>query len=554
MRKLIIGWLLVIGIVSVGRACEHCAALAVGNVVPAKVKYFGLKDVRLLDSPFKNAMDRNAAWMLEMDMDRLLSNFLKNAGLEPKGESYGSWESMGIAGHTLGHYLSAVAQQYASTGDERFKQRVDYIVHELDSCQQYFVNGFIGGMPGGDRVFKQVKKGIIRSAGFDLNGLWVPWYNEHKTMMGLNDAYLLAGNETAKKVLVNLADYLVDVLAGLTDEQVQTMLNCEFGGMNEAFAQVYALTGDKKYLDASYRFYHRRLMEPLAEGKDILPGLHSNTQIPKIIGSARQYELTGNLKDERIAEFFWTTMVNHHSYANGGNSSGEYLSTPDKLNDRLTHSTCETCNTYNMLKLSRHLYEWTGDPKYLDFYEKALYNHILASQHPETGMTCYFVPLAMGTRKDFCDKYNSFTCCMGSGFENHSKYGGAIYSHGSDDRSLFVNLYIPSVLTWKEKGLKVRLETVYPENGRVTLKVVEGERQPLALNLRYPVWAGEGIVVKVNGTKQKITSKPGSFVTLERKWKAGDRIELNIPMNLYTKEMPDNPRCTGFCFTRQTGM
>ena len=248
MRKLIIGWLLVIGIVSVGRACEHCAALAVGNVVPAKVKYFGLKDVRLLDSPFKNAMDRNAAWMLEMDMDRLLSNFLKNAGLEPKGESYGSWESMGIAGHTLGHYLSAVAQQYASTGDERFKQRVDYIVHELDSCQQYFVNGFIGGMPGGDRVFKQVKKGIIRSAGFDLNGLWVPWYNEHKTMMGLNDAYLLAGNKTAKKVLVNLADYLVDVLAGLTDEQVQTMLNCEFGGMNEAFAQVYALTGDKKYL------------------------------------------------------------------------------------------------------------------------------------------------------------------------------------------------------------------------------------------------------------------------------------------------------------------
>ena len=194
--------------------------------------------------------------------------------------------------------------------------------------------------------------------------------------------------------------------------------------MNEALAQVYALIGDKKYLDASYRFYHRRLMEPLAEGKDILPGLHSNTQIPKIIGSARQYELTGNLKDERIAEFFWTTMVNHHSYANGGNSSGEYLSTPDKLNDRLTHSTCETCNTYNMLKLSQHLYEWTGDPKYLDFYEKALYNHILASQHPETGMTCYFVPLAMGTRKDFCDKYNSFTCCMGSGFENHSKYGG----------------------------------------------------------------------------------------------------------------------------------
>lgn len=331
-NKLVLTFLLAAGVVSGSLACEHCANLVqVKNVVPAKVNYFSLKDVWLLDSPFKHAMELNNEWMMELDMDRLLSNFRKNAGLVPKAESYGSWEAMGIAGHTLGHYLTALSQQYASTGDEECKRRVDYIVSELDSCQANFVNGFIGGMPGGDKVFKEVKKGIIRSKGFDLNGIWVPWYNEHKTMMGLNDAYLLAGNETAKKVLVNLSDYLVDVIAGLSKEQMQEMLNCEYGGMNEAFAQVYALTGDKKYLDASYAFYQDKLQDKLAEGVDVLPGLHSNTQIPKIIGSARQYELTGNERDEQIARFFWQTVVHSHSYANGGNSMGEYLSTPKKL-------------------------------------------------------------------------------------------------------------------------------------------------------------------------------------------------------------------------------
>ena len=510
------------------------------EVIQAKVKYFDLQDVRLLDSPFKNAMDLNAAWMLEMDLDRLLSNFLTNAGLKPKAEPYGSWEAMGIAGHTLGHYLGAVSQQYASTGDLRFKVKVDYIVNILDSCQKNFVNGFIGGMPGGDKVFKEVKSGIIRSAGFDLNGIWVPWYNEHKTMMGLNDAYLLTGNSKALSVLVKLSDYLIDAIAPLSDEQMQQMLNCEFGGMNEAFAQVYALTGDKKYLDASYRFYHKRIMDKLAEGVDVLPGLHSNTQIPKIIGSALQYELTGNDRDRKIADYFWYTMVHNHSYANGGNSSGEYLSTAGKLNDRLTHSTCETCNTYNMLKLSQYLFEWTANAEYADYYEKALYNHILSSQHPQTGMTCYFVPLAMGTQKEFCDKFNSFTCCMGSGFENHSKYGRAIYAYGTDDASLYLNLYIPSVLDWKSKKTQIRMETAYPENGKVTLTINSDSPVPYTINVRYPAWATNGMALKVNGLHQKIAAMPGSFAGIKRTWKNGDKIEIIIPMSLHTEAIPDN--------------
>ncbi len=512
----------------------------VKDVISPKTKYFSIQDVRLLDSPFLHAMNQNEQWMKELDLDRLLSNFRKNANLKPKAEPYGSWESMGIAGHTLGHLLTAMSQHYAATGDEIFKAKIDYVVNELDFCQINFVNGFIGGMPGGDKVFKEVKKGIIRSMGFDLNGIWVPWYNEHKTMMGLNDAYLLAGNETAKKVLINLSDYLADVIAPLSEEQMQTMLNCEYGGMNEAFAQVYALTGDKKYLDASYAFYHKRLQDKLAEGVDVLQGLHSNTQIPKLVGSARQYELTGNHRDEEIARFSWETIVHHHSYANGGNSMGEYLSVPDKLSDRLGSNTCETCNTYNMLKLTGHLYEWTNDVQYLDYYERALYNHILASQHPETGNVCYFLSLGMGTHKGFGSRHNNFSCCMGSGFENHSKYGGAIYSYVPGEEMMNINLYIPSVLTWKEKSLKLRMTTDYPEHGKVMIKLEETSKQPLTINLRRPAWATGDVTIRINGSKQKVESIPGSFISLHRKWKKNDVIELVLPMPLYTVSMPDN--------------
>lgn len=539
-RKIILSILIIAIVVQTDLACETCKGMQVKNAVTAKTIYFGIGDVRLLESPFEHAMILNAEWMLELDMDKLLSNFRTNAGLRAKATPYGSWESMGIAGHTLGHYLTAASQHYAATDDERFKERVDYIINELDSCRIKFVNGFIGGMPGGDKVFKEVKKGIIRSKGFDLNGIWVPWYNEHKTMMGLCDAYLLTGNEKAKHILIDLADYLADCISTLNDEQIQTMLDCEYGGMNEAFAQVYALTGDKKYLDASYLFYHKKIQDKLAQGIDALQGLHSNTQIPKLIGSARQYELTGNERDHKIALFSWETLVHHHSYANGGNNMGEYLSVPDKLSERLGSNTCETCNTYNMLKLTQHLYEWTNDPQYLDYYERALYNHILSSQHPVEGGVCYFLSLGMGSKKGFGSKHNNFSCCMGSGFENHSKYGGAIYSYVTDKDAININLYIPSILTWKKKGVRLKMETAYPEKGKILLTLEESNAQTYEINLRYPKWATTGVTVRVNGRKQLIETAPGSFIGLNRKWKKGDRIEIDLPMSLYTVAMPDN--------------
>lgn len=512
------------------------------DVVHKTVKYFELKDVRLLDSPFKQAMQLNADWLLELQDTRLASDFYKNAGLTPPAEPYGGWETSGISGHTLGHVLTAFAQQYVATGDQRFKVKGDSLVDMLAVCQDKLGNGFIGGMPGGNKIFEEVKKGEIRSAGFDLNGLWSPWYNIHKTMMGLADMYELTGNKKALDVLVKFSNYLAGVIEPLSDEQMQEMMNCEFGGMNEAFAQVYSFTGNKRFLDAGKKFYHKRVMDGLAEGKDVLPGLHSNTQIPKIIGEARLYELTGDQKDRNIAEYFWNDMTKHHSYANGGNSSGEYLSTGDELNNKLTTSTCETCNTYNMLKLTKHLFEWTGDESYLDYYERALYNHILASQNHETGMTCYFVPLAMGTHKDYSDKDNTFTCCMGTGFENHSKYGGAIYSYSNDKAdNLFVNLYIPSVLTWSQRGTKLTLNTLYPQEGTATLTIEAKKAQSYTINLRYPFWAEKRITVKVNGKVwDTATAKPASFIAINRTWKNGDKIEVEIPMTLRTESMPDN--------------
>ncbi|MDR0766700.1 MAG: glycoside hydrolase family 127 protein [Odoribacteraceae bacterium] len=513
--------------------------IVVADAIPVALKYFTLHDVRLLDSPFKTAEEMNAAWLLELEPDRLLSSFRRNAGLPPKAPPYGSWESSGLDGHTAGHVLTAAAQHYAATGDERFRKLLEYMVHELDTCQVAFVNGFIGGLPGGDRVFKQLHKGIIRSSGFDLNGLWSPWYNIHKTVAGLLDVYLLTGNEKAKDVLVNLADYLAGSISTLSNEQMQLMMNCEFGGMNDAFAGIHAITGDNKYLEAANAFYHERLMNPLAEGRDILPGLHANTQIPKIIGSARLHELTGDERHARVARFFWERVVHHHSYANGGNSSAEYLAEPDKLNDRLTNSTCETCNTYNMLKLTRHLHEWSGDPAYADYHERALYNHILASRHPATGMTSYFVPLAMGGHKTFSDKFNTFTCCMGTGFENHSKYGASIYARAPANDALFVNLYIPSTLSWRDRAMTFRLETAYPDSDRVTLRVTAGARQSFTLNLRYPAWA-TSMTVKVNGVTRKINATPGSYVALQGNWKRGDRVDIHIPMPLHEQAMPDN--------------
>lgn len=321
-----------------------------------KAYAFNLKDVRLLNSPFKEAMERDAAYMLTLEPDRFLHRFRENAGLKPKGELYGGWESKGVSGFTLGHYISALAMQYAATGDKRFKERTDYIIDELALCQQRRKTGYVGGIPEEDRIWKEVAAGDIRTQGFDLNGGWVPLYTVHKLMAGLADAYLHTDNEKAKTVVTKMADWAYDLTKSLSKEQMEKLMFCEHGGMNDVLANIYAITGNKKYLDLSYRFNHHQVLDPLARKEDQLKGKHANTQIPKVIGSAVQYQLTGDQQNETIAEFFWQTVTDNHSYVIGGNSDFEHFGEPGKLSDRLSTNTTETCNTYNMLKLTRHFF------------------------------------------------------------------------------------------------------------------------------------------------------------------------------------------------------
>jgi uncharacterized protein len=501
-----------------------------------------LGEVRLLNSPFRHAMDLDSGYLLSLSADRLLHRFYENAHLQPKAPVYGGWESDGLSGHTLGHYLSACSMMYAATGSHEFASRVHYIVQELRICQQARGTGYVGAIPKEDTMWAQVARGDIHSSGFDLNGGWSPWYTVHKLLAGLMDAYLYTHDTLALQVASRLGDWTATELSALSPDQIQKMLGCEFGGMNEAMANLYALTGKSLYLRVAGDFYHKAVLDPLSQNKDILAGKHSNTQIPKIIGSARLYELGGGSVDAAIALNFWHIVVDHHSYVTGGNSDHEYLGQADHLNDYLSESTTESCNTYNMLKLTRHLFSWNPDGRLGDYYERALYNHILASQNPTNAMMCYFLPLRMGTEKQFSDSTETFTCCVGSGMENHSKYGEGIYYEGVDS-SLYVNLYIPSVLHFRTQGITLVQQTRYPYGDTVNFTIGdEGTRggARFAMRFRQPAWVGSGMQVSVNGRAIEVSLDHG-FAVVTRTWHKGDRVKVVLPMHLYTEALPDNP-------------
>ncbi len=516
------------------------SAYKIKNKVPAKAVFFPLNDVRLLAGPFKHAMDKDAEYLLSLEPDRFLHRFRLNAGLQPKGAIYGGWESQGVSGHSLGHYLSACSMMYAASGDKRFKQKTDYIVEELDECQQARKTGYVGAIPREDSIFNEVAAGDIRSQGFDLNGGWVPWYTIHKMLAGLVDAYTYADNKKALQIATKFADWTSDKFKNLSEEQFQKMLDCEHGGMNEVLANIYALTDNRKYLALSYRFDHKKILDSLSKSINILPGKHANTQIPKVIGAARQYELTGDIKEKKTAQYFWQQVTGHHSYVTGGNSNFEHFNKPGELSNNLSDNTTETCNSYNMLKLTRHLFALNTEATYMDYYERILYNHILASINPDNGMTCYYVPLIAGGIKTYSTPTESFWCCTGSGMENHTKYGESIYAKGSDG-SLYVNLFIPSKLNWKQRNLQIVMETNLPKTGNVSLKVEGiGKAASIPVHIRYPNWATNGITVTVNGKAVNVSQKAGAYYTINRRWKAGDKINITMPMNVYVEAMPDN--------------
>lgn len=512
------------------------------------VSYFALEKVQLTSSPFYNAMQTDKNYLLQMDADRLLAPYLKEAGLTPKADNYPNWENTGLDGHVGGHYISALALMYASTGDAEILKKLDYMINELERCQKANGNGYISGVPDGKKIWNEIQQGNIREGVFGLNDRWVPLYNIHKTFSGLRDAYLYAHNAKGKNMLIQLTDWMINITANLSDAQIQQMLTSEHGGLNEVFADVYAITGDKKYLDLGKKFSHRIILDPLLKHEDKLTGIHANTQIPKVIGFKRIADLDHNKQWSDAADFFWHNVTEKRSVAIGGNSISEHFNPVDDFSNMVKSvEGPETCNTYNMLKLTKDLYGTLPQASYMDYYERALYNHILSSQHSDKGGFVYFTPMRPGHYRVYSQPQTSFWCCVGSGMENHAKYGEMIYAHTGND--LYVNLFIPSKLTWDEKKVVVLQENNFPQEQDTKISINPAKKTVFALKLRCPEWTDKAAVkVLVNGKEVANTADAAGYITINRKWKKGDVVLLRLPMHLDAEQMPDKSDYYAFTY------
>lgn len=541
MKKLF-GLLLISMAVAVGMQAQslfpgQCVRLReIEDAVPMKAEAFDLHDVRLLPGRFMENMQRDSAWMMSVSAERLLHSFRTTAGVWAGLEGgymtvkkLGGWESLDceLRGHTTGHMLSASALMYASTGNECFKAKGDSLVNGLAEVQKAHGNGYLSAYPEGliDRNIKGSR-------------VWAPWYTLHKILSGLIDQYVYTGNALALDVAEGMASWAYDKLNQLDEDTRRLMLRNEFGGMPEAFWNLYSLTAEPKHRFLAEWFYHNDVVDPLHEGYEDFGTKHTNTFIPKVLAEAREYELTGASDSYLASDFFWHEMIAHHTFAPGCCSDKEHYFDPDKMSEHVTGYTGETCCTYNMLKLSRHLFCWTASPEVADYYEQALYNQILGQQDPETGMVTYFLPLKSGSHKVYSTPENSFWCCVGSGFENHAKYPEAIYYHKSD--SLYVNLFIPSQLEWKEKGMTITQTTSFPEEETIAMAVSVDKAVKAAFLLRWPSWSGRP-EVKVNGRKVAVKVEKGNYIPVTRIWKDGDRIEVRYPMSFRLDRLPDDP-------------
>ncbi len=505
---------------------------------PVQALPFPLGDIVLGEGPFARSQALNLRYLAALDMDRLLAPCRTEAGLPSPAPRYPNWESMGLDGHTAGHYLSALAQQ-AAHGEADMRRRLDAMVDAMAACQRANGDGYVGGVPGGRKLWDRIASGDFQAESFSLEGAWVPFYNLHKTYAGLRDAWLLAGNAQAREVLVGFADWAGRLVANLDDAQLQRVLDTEHGGMNEVLADVYAITGDRRHLALARRFSHRAILDPLLRREDRLDGLHANTQIPKVIGFARIGELDGDAAWIDAAAFFWETVAQRRSIAFGGNSVREHFNPVGDFGPMVqSREGPETCNSYNMLRLTLLLHRLAPQPRYADFYERTLFNHILSTQHPEHGGLVYFTPIRPRHYRVYSQAQECFWCCVGTGMENHGRHGAFAYTRG--DASLQVNLYLASQLHWRERGALLRQETRFPEEARSVLRLQLERPQRFALDLRHPHWLDGPLAVKVNGRHWPLSSTPASYARIERRWEDGDTVEVELPMRTRVEGLPDD--------------
>ena len=524
-----------------------CATTGVNAQDKLYSNEFPLSQVTLLEGPLKHARDLNIGTLLKYDCDRLLAPYRKEAGLEPKAKCYPNWD--GLDGHVGGHYLTAMAIN-AATGNDECRKRMEYIISEIAECAEAnrknhpeWGIGYMGGMPNSQNIWNNFRNGDFRV----YSGSWAPFYNLHKMYAGLRDAWLYCGNEQAKILFLQFCDWAVNITSHLSDEQMEQMLGNEHGGMNEVLADAYAITQEQKYLDCAKRFSHKRLLVPMSQRQDCLDNMHANTQVPKVIGFERISELSGNEDYHVASSFFWDIVTGERSLAFGGNSRREHFPAKDACMDFINDiDGPESCNTNNMLKLTEYLHRRNPEARYADYYELATYNHILSTQHPEHGGYVYFTPARPRHYRNYSAPNEAMWCCVGTGMENHGKYGQFIYTHAGD--ALFVNLYAASRLDWKERGITLRQETAFPYSENSTITIAEG-KGVFSLMVRYPGWVRPGeFKVSVNGQPVDIITGPSSYVSINRKWKKGDVVSVNFPMHSSLRYLPNEPQYIAFMY------
>jgi len=492
---------------------------------------FPLSSVKLRPGVQAADLAAHRRYIAALEPDRLLHSFRLTASLPSTVTPYGGWEAPNneLRGHSAGHYLSACAMMWAGHGDRELKARGDRIVSELATCQERLRSGYLSAFP--EELFDRLRADVR---------VWAPFYTLHKVMAGLLDMHLDAGNAQALDVLVKMATWTERWAQPLQESHMQRVLEREYGGMNELFYNLAAVTGEERWIRLAQRFDHERVFSPLAAGRDELKGLHVNTLIPKVIGAARRYELLGDPRARDIAQYFWQQVVTRRSYATGGTSNGEsWDAEPGILSTELSGYTHECCVTYNMLKLSRHVFSWTGDARAMDYFERAHYNGILGTVHPRDGHSLYYLPLQSGYWKLFGDPEQSFWCCNGSSMESFAKVADTVYFH--DDRGIYVNLFMASEVDWQEKGVRLVQETRFPDEGRTTLTVHTNAPVRMPLRVRIPNWARSGGVVRLNGRALETFASPSSYLVIDRTWRTGDRVEVELPMALHVAATPDNP-------------
>ena len=518
-----------------------CAATGINAQDKLYPNEFPLSQITLLEGPLKHARDLNIETLLKYDCDRLMAPYRKEAGLTPKAKCYPNWD--GLDGHVGGHYLTAMAIN-AATGNEECRKRMEYIISEIAECAEANCKnhpqwgvGYMGGMPNSQNIWNGFKDGDFRV----YSGSWAPFYNLHKMYAGLRDAWLYCSNEQAKTLFLQFCNWAIHITSGLSDEQMERMLGNEHGGMNEVLADAYAITHEQKYLDCAKRFSHKRLFTPMSQRQDCLDNMHANTQVPKVIGFERISELSGNEDYHVASSFFWDIVTGERSLAFGGNSRREHFPAKDACMDFINDiDGPESCNTNNMLKLTEDLHRRNPEARYADYYELATFNHILSTQHPEHGGYVYFTPARPRHYRNYSAPNEAMWCCVGTGMENHGKYGQFIYTHAGD--ALFVNLYAASQLDWKERGITLRQETAFPYSENSTITIAEG-KGTFNLMVRYPGWVHPGeFKVSVNGKPADIITGPSSYVSINRKWKKGDVVNINFPMHSSLRYLPNEPQ------------